>query len=82
MHIVNGKWSKNSDELSSIDEHNLSKMIKKIKHFAEGQSLSHDKIRILSNILETSESQDELMVTILDADKEDLKIIQKLKVTI
>jgi hypothetical protein len=80
--IKNGKWHRHDNELSSIDQHGISRMITKIKSFAGDKSLSHDKIRILSNILNTNELQDELMVSILDADKEDLKIIQKLKVTL
>jgi len=82
INIKNGKWYRHDQELSSIDQHGISRMITRIKAFAGDKPLTHDKIRILSNILNTSASQDELMVTILDADKEDLKIIQKLKVTL
>lgn len=80
--IKNGKWHRHDNELSSIDQHGLSRLIVKIKAFAGDNELSHDKIRILSNIFNTTKLQDELIVSILDADKEDLKIIQKLKVTL
>ncbi len=80
MKIENGKWSSSNDELSIFDKKDLSKIIKKIHVFAEDKELSYDKIRILSNILETSELEDKLMVSILDADKEELKLF--LKVTL
>jgi hypothetical protein len=80
MKIKNGKWSSSNDELSIFDKKDLSKNIKKIHVFAEDKELSYDKIRILSNILETSELEDKLMVSILDADKEELKLF--LKVTL
>jgi len=77
MKIANGRWQSDNTDLSIFEKKDLSKIIKKIHVFAEGKTLSYDKIRILSNILETSESEDKLMVSILDADPDDLKLIIK-----
>lgn len=74
MRIVNGRWVDECDNrIEPIHNGDFSDLIDRLRYFTRGRELTHSKINILSQILDTDDEYDAAMVNVLGMDKKTLK---------
>jgi hypothetical protein len=65
MEIINGRWTRNGDALTVIDNQDFTDRLMRVKEFARGRELTHSKVQVLFRILDTDELVDDALNCVL-----------------
>ena len=76
MRIVNGKWSTNrfGDAITTTEQgKEFMDKLRRVKEFSRGRDLTHRKVEILFSILDTNETTDRAMASLLEMSSKEIK---------
>ena len=65
MEIINGRWTRNGDALTVVDNQDFEDRLMRVKEFARGRELTHSKVQVLFRILDTDELVDDALNCVL-----------------
>ena len=63
--IVNGRWTINNEKLNPLEAVQFESVLIKVRFFAGDKKLSHDKIELLTSVLNTNTAEDNRMINAL-----------------
>lgn len=73
MEIINGRWTRNGDALTVVDNQDFTDRLMRVKEFARGRELTHSKIQVLFRILDTDELVDNAINHVLGMSTDRIK---------
>ena len=74
--IVNGRWTINNEKLNPLEAVQFESVLIKVRFFAGDKKLSHDKVNILMNLLDSKDEEiDEIISFVIDNKSLSKKVI-------